>query len=201
MLIKPLSSRSTQYGSPLPIMMPKLNNHHDKASETTDSSYHRPASSPPSLQHTETSQRDSSIKNTESLSNNLLIHSHKSKMPVSKITPKTPETSPLKKNTHESPSNMKSSLNRSFRRFSIKKMAFEGSPMKSPKRQAMPSAIPVPKEGLKRRISNIPQSIHPIKLTQSLLKKKNSNIFETSSNHPQRKIIHMSSLINLSRHK
>ncbi|KAG5518331.1 hypothetical protein PMAC_003128 [Pneumocystis sp. 'macacae'] len=201
MLVKPLSSRQIQYNSSLPIMAPKLNNHHDKTSETAELSCHQPTS-PSNLQYTQSSQKNASTQNTKPLFNNpSSTHLYKSKVPVNKITSKTSEPFSFKENRCETFSDIKSSINMSFRRFSIKKMAFEGNPMKSPKREAIPSTMLTPKEEHKKRMSGIPQKIHPIKLTQSLLRKKSSNIFETSSNYPQRKIIHMSSLINLSKYK
>ncbi|KAG4305748.1 hypothetical protein PORY_000658 [Pneumocystis oryctolagi] len=195
-LKKPFEPQPAQEHSPIrPTAASVLNNDHEKTPETPKTSHHRHVSSPSSIQDTQNiqllSQKPTSLLPARSLPNNSPpIPLPKTMIPTDTVTRKKQNIQSLKTNTLET---VKESINKSFRRFSIKKMVLEGAPIKSPKRQALYSAIPVPKETPKRRVSGIPQGLHPAKLTQNLLRKK--SLHTMSSNHPPN-TTHFSTLAN-----
>lgn len=152
---------------------------------------------------------ESQIRNTSSeplsKDESLIQHSHEPVTPVSTKIYKPPYTSDTsdaslsKTNQEKIIDQSKNDMVRSFRRLSIKKMILDMNLSKSPKRQIIPSAIPVYSEMSKRRTSGIPQKTSPEKITNNHLRKKNSAL-ELFSNDAQQKVIHMSSITNLSKH-
>lgn len=199
-LVKPLLLRPKPSHRSNPVAMAvESEQNQDKVLKTPKQSHYQHISPPSKPLHLHESFEAPLISPPEPLTRrkSMIYHLREPMTPVGTImkTSCMTDVSKSKTNLQKIPSQLENDSSRTFRRFSIKKMTLDLSPAKSPKRQAIPSAIPVYTETPKRRVSGIPQSISPKKITQNFLKKKNS-AFEIS-NYVQKKVIHMPSLSNL----
>lgn len=184
-LVKPLLSRSKKPNqSSSHVESLELNHNSNEDSQIPKLSHHLSESSP--LQNKlKTPLKKASIRTFESASRSLSstcpTREFKTSIDVAnRESMYMSEVSPSRMSSQKTSVDSKNEIVNSIRRMSIKAIPFNMKPSKSPKRQIMPSAIPVPTETSKRRVSGISQSAIPNKTQQSLLKTKNSKVFETN---------------------
>ncbi|KAG4303347.1 hypothetical protein PCK1_000311 [Pneumocystis canis] len=156
-LMKPLASHTVLPNSHVsPIVAYKSNNSPNQMTETSKQLHDQSVSSPSDIQNVKTFLKNSLSKSARhSIGGLSLTYSTKLKSSVNKTTYETLDISPSKTTACEILDNSKYKTSNPFQLFSIKKKAFENVPMKSSKRQTLSSQIPVSKELLKQKSSDI----------------------------------------------